>query len=249
MGTEDYAVGSIADLISGNTTPSKLKVVQKVFEKKSPKTPMQVGKSPKKPKVKTPGTANKQLNVSSEQKAQKFTPQVKRKLSENVKDETTEPKSTPRGKRKLSENVKNEGTEPTSTPRSKRKSSENVEKEETEPKSTPRGKRKLSENVEVEAEETEPPKKKQNKDLDEKRIKAKENAEKRKLTADRTLFVGNVPITMTKKMLLKVFAEYGDVESVRIRGVPVADVRTPKKVAYIKKEFHPKRTSVLCFVR
>lgn len=226
MGTEDYAIGSIADLISGKTTPGKPKVVQKVFEKQSPKTPIGSKKSPKKAKVKTPGSAKKQLNVSSEKKAQKSTPRSKQKLSESVDDETTsEQKFTPRGKRKSSEN------------------------KETEQKTTPRSKRKLSENAEVEAEEEiEPPKKKQNKGLNEKQ-KAKEKSENMKIFADRTLFVGNVPLALSKAALKKFFSKYGAVESLRIRGVPVADVRVPKKVAFIKKEFHPKRTSVLCYVR
>lgn len=210
MGTEDYAIGSIADLISGKTTPGKPKVVQKVFEKQSPKTPISPKKSPKKAKLKTPGSTKKQLNVSSasEKKAQKSTPRGKRKLSDSVEGDKTEQNSTPRGKRKLSENA-----------------------------------------VEEAEEETEPPKKKQKNKGSNDKQKAKPKSEEMKIFADRTLFVGNVPITLSKAALTKFFSKYGAVESLRIRGVPVADVRVPKKVAFIKKEFHPKRTSVLCYVK
>ncbi|XP_068894352.1 RNA-binding protein 34 isoform X3 [Tenebrio molitor] len=65
----------------------------------------------------------------------------------------------------------------------------------------------------------------------------------------RTIFVGNVPIGSESKNLVAFFKKYGKVESARIRGVPVADPKTPKKVAFIKKKFHPQRKSVFAFVR
>lgn len=40
----------------------------------------------------------------------------------------------------------------------------------------------------------------------------------------RTVFVGNLPLTMKKKALIKEFSQFGDVESVRIRSVPITDV-------------------------
>ncbi|XP_066139376.1 uncharacterized protein [Euwallacea fornicatus] len=64
-----------------------------------------------------------------------------------------------------------------------------------------------------------------------------------------TLFVGNIPIGIPKKEIQKHFRKHGEIDSVRIRGVPVADVKTPKKVAAIKKEFHPDRTSVFAYIR
>lgn len=40
----------------------------------------------------------------------------------------------------------------------------------------------------------------------------------------RTVFVGNLPLKIKKKALLKEFSQFGEVESVRIRSVPIADV-------------------------
>ncbi|KAL2506246.1 RNA-binding (RRM/RBD/RNP motif) family protein [Abeliophyllum distichum] len=40
----------------------------------------------------------------------------------------------------------------------------------------------------------------------------------------RTVFVGNLPLKIKKKALLKEFAKFGEVESVRIRSVPIIDV-------------------------
>lgn len=40
----------------------------------------------------------------------------------------------------------------------------------------------------------------------------------------RTVFVGNLPLTVKKKPLIKEFSKFGEVESVRIRSVPISDV-------------------------
>ena len=40
----------------------------------------------------------------------------------------------------------------------------------------------------------------------------------------RTVFVGNLPLTVKKKALIKEFSKFGEVESVRIRSVPITDV-------------------------
>lgn len=40
----------------------------------------------------------------------------------------------------------------------------------------------------------------------------------------RTVFVGNLPIKAKKKVLLKEFSKFGEIESVRIRSVPLNDV-------------------------
>lgn len=65
----------------------------------------------------------------------------------------------------------------------------------------------------------------------------------------RSIFVGNVPHTITTKKLRKLFEKFGPVESVRLRCPPLADPRVPKKVAVIKKDFHPDRNSMHAFVR
>jgi len=43
----------------------------------------------------------------------------------------------------------------------------------------------------------------------------------------RTVFVGNLPLKVKKKILLKEFKKFGEVESVRIRSVPIQDVGFP----------------------
>jgi nucleolar protein 12 len=65
----------------------------------------------------------------------------------------------------------------------------------------------------------------------------------------RTIFVGNVPHDITAKKLKKLFEKYGRVESLRLRCPPLADPRVPKKVAVIKRDFHPERNSMHAFIR
>lgn len=40
----------------------------------------------------------------------------------------------------------------------------------------------------------------------------------------RTVFVGNLPLKVKKKLILKEFSKFGEVESLRIRSVPIVDV-------------------------
>jgi nucleolar protein 12 len=42
----------------------------------------------------------------------------------------------------------------------------------------------------------------------------------------RTVFVGNLPLRTKRKVLIKEFAAFGEIESVRIRSVPLVDVST-----------------------
>ncbi|TVU44216.1 hypothetical protein EJB05_03652, partial [Eragrostis curvula] len=50
----------------------------------------------------------------------------------------------------------------------------------------------------------------------------------------RTVFVGNLPLRTKRKTLIKEFAAFGEVESVRIRSVPVCDSKIPRKGAIMK---------------
>ncbi|PWA72159.1 RNA-binding (RRM/RBD/RNP motifs) family protein [Artemisia annua] len=54
----------------------------------------------------------------------------------------------------------------------------------------------------------------------------------------RTVFVGNLPLKVKKKALLREFAKFGEVESVRMRSIPLLDDKTPRKGAIIKKQIN-----------
>jgi nucleolar protein 12 len=49
--------------------------------------------------------------------------------------------------------------------------------------------------------------------------------------ADRTIFVGNLPLSMTRKKLTSMFSRVGKVESARIRSVAVKGVKLPPQSA------------------
>eukprot|EP00112_Aurelia_sp_Birch-Aquarium-sp1_P006729 Seg1737.5 transcript_id=Seg1737.5/GoldUCD/mRNA.D3Y31 product="RNA-binding protein 34" protein_id=Seg1737.5/GoldUCD/D3Y31 len=64
----------------------------------------------------------------------------------------------------------------------------------------------------------------------------------------RTIFVGNIPISATRKDLKKFFTKYGEVENVRLRSVPIANAKHSRKLAIVKKELHPERNNMNAYV-
>lgn len=138
----------------------------------------------------------------------------------------------------------------------KRKSEDGIE-EAPSPKKKKKGKSEIPSLVEkgaedAEVEEAALPKLSKNEENAGRRIKKKNKVEKPvedPELSSRTVFVGNLPISLTKIKLKKMFKKYGLIEAVRLRGIPVANPSTLKKVAVIKKEFHPERNSLYGFVR
>ncbi|XP_046847741.1 RNA-binding protein 34-like [Xenia sp. Carnegie-2017] len=64
----------------------------------------------------------------------------------------------------------------------------------------------------------------------------------------RTIFVGNLPLSIKRKDLKRIFKQYGEVESTRLRSVAVPDLKTPKKVAVIKRTFNSNRSNINAYV-
>ncbi|KAK6146453.1 hypothetical protein DH2020_020322 [Rehmannia glutinosa] len=64
----------------------------------------------------------------------------------------------------------------------------------------------------------------------------------------RTVFVGNLPLKLKKKEIVKEFGKFGEVESVRIRSVPIIDGKIPRKGAVIKKRINENVDSVHAYV-
>ncbi|XP_006122114.3 RNA-binding protein 34 [Pelodiscus sinensis] len=59
------------------------------------------------------------------------------------------------------------------------------------------------------------------------------------LKNQRTVFVGNLPISSTVQMLKSLFKEYGEIESIRFRSLVPAEDTLSKKLAAIKHKLHP----------
>ncbi|XP_010481405.1 PREDICTED: RNA-binding protein 34-like [Camelina sativa] len=64
----------------------------------------------------------------------------------------------------------------------------------------------------------------------------------------RTVFVGNLPLKVKKKVILKEFSKFGVVESVRIRSVPIVDSKRTRKGAIMLKQINEKASSVHAYV-
>lgn len=64
----------------------------------------------------------------------------------------------------------------------------------------------------------------------------------------RTLFVGNLPMNMSRKMLKRLFVPFGLVETCRLRCSVPTKASIPKKIADIKNEFHVKQKSRVGYV-
>ncbi|KAK6052435.1 hypothetical protein COOONC_10061 [Cooperia oncophora] len=80
------------------------------------------------------------------------------------------------------------------------------------------------------------------------RVQQRENRKKeQKMSLDekkRTLFVGNAPLSMDERSCRKLFAQYGPIESVRMRSVVPAKQTITKRIAHIAHEFHEKLNSL-----
>ncbi|CAB3370101.1 Hypothetical predicted protein [Cloeon dipterum] len=84
--------------------------------------------------------------------------------------------------------------------------------------------------------------------VEEKRAKYQRVKEIEEEKNTRTIFIGNLPKEISKEKIEQLFKKFGKIESVRYRNAPVADIRVPKKVATIKKDFHSKRTSISALI-
>ncbi|XP_029010310.1 RNA-binding protein 34 [Betta splendens] len=81
-----------------------------------------------------------------------------------------------------------------------------------------------------------------------KRQRLKARREEEALKRKRTIFVGNLPISCTKKTLRSLFKDKGSIETIRFRSVVREDQSMSRKVAAIKRKIHPKRQSVNAYI-
>uniref|UniRef100_A0A8D8QFU1 RNA-binding protein 34 n=1 Tax=Cacopsylla melanoneura TaxID=428564 RepID=A0A8D8QFU1_9HEMI len=65
----------------------------------------------------------------------------------------------------------------------------------------------------------------------------------------RTVFVGNLPLKISRHKVTNMFKQYGEVETVRYRSVPVADINIPRNACIKMNNIHEKRTNMNAYVR
>ncbi|KAM5145102.1 RNA-binding protein 34 isoform 6-T6 [Callospermophilus lateralis] len=80
------------------------------------------------------------------------------------------------------------------------------------------------------------------------RKKIEINQEEERLKNERTVFVGNLPVTCNKKKLKSFFREYGQIESVRFRSLIPAEGTLSKKLAAIKRKIHPDQKNINAYI-
>ncbi|XP_077096418.1 RNA-binding protein 34 [Siphateles boraxobius] len=76
----------------------------------------------------------------------------------------------------------------------------------------------------------------------------RKNTAEERIKLKRTVFVGNLPASVTKKSLLSLFRSAGVVESVRFRSVVREDPSISRKVAAIQRKVHPKKQNINAYV-
>lgn len=101
-----------------------------------------------------------------------------------------------------------------------------------------------------ESEEEEEEEKKEKRERKKKPMKKGKRIERTEEEKERaTVFVGNVEIGTKGRELKKIFGKHGEVESIRIRGVPVeAKGKEPKEVAFRRGAFVAGRDTMSAFV-
>ncbi|TFK08539.1 RNA-binding protein 34 [Platysternon megacephalum] len=78
--------------------------------------------------------------------------------------------------------------------------------------------------------------------------KSQINEAEEMLKNQRTVFVGNLPISCTVQMLKSFFKEYGQIESIRFRSLVPAEDTLSKKLAAIKHKIHPNMKYINAYV-
>lgn len=65
----------------------------------------------------------------------------------------------------------------------------------------------------------------------------------------KTVFIGNLPLTVKKKKLMNLLKDYGAIESIRYRCFAPNDPNMKKRVVAIKKNLHPDRHNCAAYVK
>nr|XP_020475896.1 RNA-binding protein 34 [Monopterus albus] len=81
-----------------------------------------------------------------------------------------------------------------------------------------------------------------------KRQRLKASREEESMKRKRTVFVGNLPVSCTKKTVRSLFRDKGSIESIRFRSVVREDPSMSRRVAAITRKIHPKKQSINAYV-
>lgn len=65
----------------------------------------------------------------------------------------------------------------------------------------------------------------------------------------RTIFLGNLPCKISARQIKQCFKQFGEIETIRLRGASRPDMKTTKKQAIIQRKFHENRNNIIAYVR
>jgi len=66
---------------------------------------------------------------------------------------------------------------------------------------------------------------------------------------NKTVFVGNLPVDITQKVLKRLFASCGAIETLRLRSAIPGKLHMPKKAAVIKRELSKNQDTIIAYVK
>ncbi|XP_030627221.1 RNA-binding protein 34 [Chanos chanos] len=81
-----------------------------------------------------------------------------------------------------------------------------------------------------------------------KRRKTAADMAEERIKMKRTVFVGNLPASCSKKALKMIFKEHGTIESIRFRSVVREDPSMSRKLAAIQRKVHPKKQNINAYI-
>ncbi|CAO4374113.1 unnamed protein product [Caenorhabditis nigoni] len=104
----------------------------------------------------------------------------------------------------------------------------------------------------VDGEETKEEDKKETRDRTkqrENRVLAKSNARSTAADNAKTVFVGNMPLTMNEKSVQRIFSDFGKVSSVRMRCLIPINEKLTRRVTHLSGKLNDKQTSLTFYVK
>ncbi|CAH1792610.1 unnamed protein product [Owenia fusiformis] len=231
---EGYVIGQVSESLSKSAMKKNSQDLSALFNVKPNPPVFEDTNVKKKGKGKQRETKVKELKQKSTAKAKSDLKKNDKILEKSKKSGHERGYSPPPG-------IVHESLQKQSRKRKKNTLLEEREQEEDNIPKVKKKKKRGQEDADIEGEDEGT--KKQYKD----RIRQR-NHRKDKARLNRTVFVGNLPLELTKKDIQNLFKTYGEIENIRFRGAAPADPKLPKRVAVIKKELHPEKQTMNAYV-
>ncbi|KAF1757779.1 hypothetical protein GCK72_014235 [Caenorhabditis remanei] len=81
------------------------------------------------------------------------------------------------------------------------------------------------------------------------RVLSKANARSSAADSAKTVFIGNMPLTMNEKSVRKIFSDFGAISSVRMRNLIPVNEKLTKRVTHLSGKLNDKQNSLIFYVK